>query len=139
MNDADASVRLSSLISLKSIFQKWGIEEPLLLFHQRFVNRILEMSQDVDSSVVSASVDLVTQLMKYDYPFCHIFEQFFLRFPELEFDEEKLDQIPRMLWDASSSVRKAVAYHIYETAFSHDGEEKNGIFLHCIDIAQIPR
>jgi cohesin complex subunit SA-1/2 len=66
MNDADPSVRLSSLISLKNIFQKWGIEEPLLLFHQRFVNRILEMSQDVDSNVVSASVDLVTQLMKYD-------------------------------------------------------------------------
>jgi cohesin complex subunit SA-1/2 len=66
MNDADPSVRHSSLISLKNIFHKWGIEEPLLLFHQRFINRILEMSQDIDSNVVSASIDLVTQLMKYE-------------------------------------------------------------------------
>jgi hypothetical protein len=34
-----------------------------------------------------------------------------------------------MLWDASSSVRKAVACHIYETAFSHEGEEKNGMYF----------
>jgi hypothetical protein len=57
------------------------------------------------------------------------FKLFSFRFPELEFDEEKLDQIPKMLWDASSAVRKAVAHHIYETAFSHDGEEKASMFL----------
>jgi hypothetical protein len=45
---------------------------------------------------------------------------------DLQFDEEKLDKIPKMLWDMSSSVRKAVANHIYETAFVCEEEGKEG-------------
>jgi cohesin complex subunit SA-1/2 len=64
LSDSDSSVRCSALNSVKEVFLRWGAEEPLVLFHQRFVNRILEMTRDVDSSVVTASVDLITQLMK---------------------------------------------------------------------------
>jgi hypothetical protein len=64
LSDTDSSVRCSALNALRTVFSKWGTEEPLVLFHQRFVNRIMEMTGDVDSSVVSASIELITVLMK---------------------------------------------------------------------------
>jgi hypothetical protein len=46
----------------------------------------------------------------------------FLRNESFGFDEEKLDEIPKMLWDASAQVRKAAARHMYELAFSHEDD-----------------
>lgn len=58
-------MRKASLHAIQHAFEKWGHEEPLILFHKRFSKRLLEMLKDVDSSVVAAVIDLITLLLRY--------------------------------------------------------------------------
>jgi cohesin complex subunit SA-1/2 len=64
LNDSDAGVRKSAVQSLTVIFQKWSSEEPLILFHKRFSPRILDMLNDVDSSIVTLVIELITLILQ---------------------------------------------------------------------------
>lgn len=63
LNDQDPGVRKASIESLHACYSLWSDSPTLLVFHQKFSRRILELTRDIDSTVVAASLDLITAIL----------------------------------------------------------------------------
>lgn len=105
LNDRSSLVRKSALSSLTSAFSVPSLSQPIQLFGEKYIGRILEMIHDIDDPTAAMAIDLITVMYKHieDLP---------------QMNEDALDQIPELLWDISAGIRTAAAKHIYETVFS---------------------
>lgn len=97
LNDKVPTVRLSSISALCALYENDDFIPALGLFTERFLDRMVELVEDIDIEVAVKALDLLQQLMKHQ----PIGEERILPFYELLFDE-------------SPQIRHAVGKIIYE-------------------------
>ena len=131
LHDKAAVVRRASLGGLLRIYQQATVDmvHSLDTFTRRFVSRIEQMAEDVEGTVSSLAIELMTVL---------------LRLGALK--EEEATHIPTLVWDEDAAVRRATVLFIVADTFGEkgrEGEEKDGggaeaaVLRHQEDLVQL--
>ncbi|PIA39433.1 hypothetical protein AQUCO_02600110v1 [Aquilegia coerulea] len=64
LNDKNAGVRKSSILALQSLYEVDDNVPSLNLFTERFSNRMIELADDIDTSVAVCAIGLIKQLLR---------------------------------------------------------------------------
>ncbi|KAF5175680.1 Cohesin subunit sa-3 [Thalictrum thalictroides] len=65
LNDKNAGVRKSSILALQSLYEVDDNVASLTLFTERFLNRMIELADDIDTSVAVCAIGLIKQLLRH--------------------------------------------------------------------------
>jgi len=100
LSDKDPLVRRAAVETIHKIYEDPDNIPVMANFQDRFKNRLLEMSKDIDNSVSASSINLASKMLKNDL---------------LKTNDG--DDIQSYIYDQDEMIRKAAASFIYHDSF----------------------
>lgn len=97
LNDKGAGVRKCSILALQKLYEVDDNVPSLGLFTERFSNRMIELADDIDTSVAVCAIDLLKQLLRHQL-----------------LSDEDLGPVYDLLIVESVEIRRAIGSLVYD-------------------------